>query len=121
MPASLGSPLLQGLLKSPLYDYKLRGAIFAACRGRSVLRDDTGLGKTVMTLAAVELLARLRGIGKVLVVAPASVKYQWETEIRKFTDRPVQVVDGTQEQRQTQYAQSTFYRLVNYEQATRDL
>jgi SNF2 family DNA or RNA helicase len=114
-------PLLQELLKSPLYDYQLRGAIFAACRGRSIIGDDMGLGKTVMTLAAVELLARLRGIGKVLVVAPASVKYQWEGEIHKFTDRPVQVIDGSIEQRQTQYQQPTFYRLVNYEQATRDL
>jgi superfamily II DNA or RNA helicase len=117
----LGFSSLHTLLKSPLYDYQLRGAIFAACRGRSIIGDDMGLGKTVMTLAAVELLARLRGIGKVLVVAPASVKYQWETEIRKFTDRPVQVIDGSIEQRQTQYEQSTFYRLVNYEQATRDL
>jgi SNF2 family DNA or RNA helicase len=115
-----GSPL-HNLLKFPLYDYQLRGAIFAACRARSIIGDDMGLGKTVMTLAAVELLARLRGIGKVLVVAPASVKYQWEGEIRKFTDRPVQVIDGSIEQRQTQYEQPTFYRLVNYEQATRDL
>jgi hypothetical protein len=44
-----------------------------------------GLGKTVQTLAAVELLVRERGIERVLVVAPASVKYQWETEIRKYT------------------------------------
>jgi SNF2 family DNA or RNA helicase len=115
------SDVVHNLLKSPLYDYQVRGAIFAACRGRSIIGDDMGLGKTVMTLAAVELLARLRGIGKVLVVAPASVKYQWESEIRKFTDRPVQVVDGSIEQRQAQYEQSTFYRLVNYEQATRDL
>jgi SNF2 family DNA or RNA helicase len=49
------------------------------------------------------------------------VKYQWDSEIRKFTDRPVQVIDGSIEQRQSQYQQSTFYRLVNYEQATRDL
>ncbi len=116
-----GVSFLHTLLKFPLYDYQLRGAIFAACRGRSIIGDDMGLGKTVMTLAAVELLARLRGIGKVLVVAPASVKYQWDGEIRKFTDRPVQVIDGSIEQRQTQYQHPTFYRLVNYEQATRDL
>ncbi|MFO0808871.1 MAG: DEAD/DEAH box helicase [Gemmataceae bacterium] len=113
--------LLQDLLTVPLYDYQLRGAVFAACRGRAILGDDMGLGKTVQTLAAVELLARLRAIGKVLVVAPASVKYQWEAEIKRFTARPVQVIDGTIEERAAQYEQPTFYRLVNYEQATRDL
>lgn len=114
------SPILN-LLKIPLFEYQLRGAIFAACKGRSILGDDMGLGKTVQTLAAVELLVRLRGIGKVLIVTPASVKYQWEGEIKRFTERAVQVIDGTIEQRQRQYEQPTFYRLVNYEQATRDL
>ncbi|QDU18301.1 DEAD/DEAH box helicase [Urbifossiella limnaea] len=108
------------LLPVPLYDYQLRGALFLACRGRSILGDDMGLGKTVQTLAAVELLAQERGIRRVLVVAPASVKYQWETEIRRFTRRPVQVIDGLPDVRKEQYEQPTFYRLVNYEQVVRD-
>ena len=108
------------LLDVPLYDYQTRGALFLACRGRSILGDDMGLGKTVQTLAAVELLARERGISRVLVVAPASVKYQWEGEIRKFTRRAVQVIEGGPEVRKDQYAQPTFYRLVNYEQVVRD-
>jgi superfamily II DNA or RNA helicase len=116
-----GEGVLASLLKHPLYDYQLRGAIFAACRGRTILGDDMGLGKSVQALAAAEILARARGITKVLIVAPASVKYQWDTETRKFTDRPVQLIDGTIEERRAQYAQPTFYRLVNYEQATRDL
>src|SRR6478735_6833113 len=82
------------LLNVPLYDFQTRGALFLASRGRCILGDDMGLGKTVQTLAAVELLARERGVERVLVVAPASVKYQWETEIRRFTTRPVQVIDG---------------------------
>src|SRR5262249_53851757 len=90
------------------------------CRGRSILGDDMGLGKTPQTLAAVELLARERGIGRVLVVAPASVKYQWESEIRKFTPRAVQVIEGGPDDRKDQDAQPTFYRLVNYEQVVRD-
>jgi superfamily II DNA or RNA helicase len=109
------------LLRVPLYPYQVRGALFAACRGRSVLGDDMGLGKTVQTLAAAEILARERGIERVLVVAPASVKYQWETEIRKFSGRAVQVIEGGLEQRRGQYREPTFYRLVNYEMAVRDL
>src|SRR4051794_35195803 len=112
---------LEGLVKAPLYPYQMRGALFAACRGRCILGDDMGLGKTVQTLAAAELLARERGIERVLVVAPASVKYQWETEIHKYTDRPVQVVDGLANVRRSQYRQPTFYRLINYEQVVRDL
>lgn len=110
----------QNLLPVPLYDYQIRGALFLACRGRSILGDDMGLGKTVQTLAAVELLARERGISRVLVVAPASVKYQWEGEIRRFTKRAVQVIEGGPDDRQNQYAETTFYRLVNYEQVVRD-
>jgi SNF2 family DNA or RNA helicase len=110
----------RNLLSVPLYDYQVRGALFLACRGRSILGDDMGLGKTVQTLAAVELLARERNLQKALVVAPASVKYQWETEIRKFTSRPVQVVEGGKETRQEQYDEATFFRLVNYEQVVRD-
>jgi SNF2 family DNA or RNA helicase len=113
--------VLRDLLKVPLYGYQLEGAIFAACRGRCILGDDMGLGKTVQTLAAAELLAREQGIERVLVVAPVSVKFQWETEIRKYTDRPVQVIDGSNEQRRAQYSQPTFFRLINYEQVVRDL
>jgi SNF2 family DNA or RNA helicase len=80
-----------------------------------------GLGKTAQTMAAVELMANDRGIERVLVVAPASVKYQWETEIRKFTDRPVQVIEGGSKARRALYAQPTFYRLINYETVLRDL
>jgi SNF2 family DNA or RNA helicase len=112
---------LRDLLHVPLYPYQLRGALFLACRGRAILGDDMGLGKTVQTLAAVELLARERGIERVLVVAPASVKYQWETEIRKYTGRGVQIIDGGAPERRAQYRQPTFYRLINYEIAVRDL
>ncbi len=107
-------------LAVPLYDYQLRGAMFLAGRGRSILGDDMGLGKTAQTLAAVELLARERNIGRVLVVAPASVKFQWEGEIKRFTGRAVQVIDGDPQDRDAQYAVPTFYRLVNYEQVVRD-
>jgi SNF2 family DNA or RNA helicase len=83
-----------GVLKTTLLPYQARGAIFAACRGRVVLADDMGLGKTVQALAMAELLRQRRGIERVLVIAPASVEYQWKTEIQKFTDRSVKIVEG---------------------------
>jgi SNF2 family DNA or RNA helicase len=109
------------LLKVPLYPYQMRGALFVAYRGRCILGDDMGLGKTIMTMAGVELLVRERSIERVLVVAPASVKYQWETEIQRCTDRPVQVIEGANKTRQNQYSRPTFYRLTNYELVLRDL
>jgi SNF2 family DNA or RNA helicase len=113
--------VLHDLVKVPLYPYQMRGAVFLACRGRSILGDDMGLGKTLMTLAATELLARERGVERVLVVAPASVKYQWETEIQKYTGRPVQVIEGTAQERRAKYKQPTFYRLINYETVVKEL
>lgn len=118
--AAKGNGPLAGLLKSELLPYQVRGALFAACRGRAVLADDMGLGKTVQAIAAAELLRRRRGIERVLVVAPASVKYQWKTEIEKFTGLPAQVIDGGLPQRQQLYAKPAFFNLTSYELVLRD-
>ena len=115
-----GRPL-QGLLKVPLLPYQVRGALFAAWRGRVVLADDMGLGKTVQAIAAAELLRRRRGIERVLVVAPASVKYQWKTEIEKFCDLPAQVIDGSMPRRKKLYARPAFFNLTSYELVLKDL
>ena len=116
-----GHDPLGNVLKTSLLAYQVRGAIFVACRGRVVLADDMGLGKTVQALAATELLRRRRGIRRVLVVAPASVKYQWKTEIEKFTDLDAQVIEGLVPQRQQQYASPKFFNLTSYELVLRDI
>ncbi len=111
----------EALVKLPLYAYQLRGVVFLATRLRSILGDDMGLGKTVQALAAVEIIARERGISRVLIVAPASVKYQWQSEIHRLTGRDALVIEGLKDARQELYAQEAFYRIVNYEQVVRDL
>ena len=116
-----GQDPLAGVLKTKLLPYQMQGALFAACRGRVVLADDMGLGKTVQALAAVELLRRRKGIERVLVIAPASVKYQWKTEIEKFTDLPAQIVDGLLPRRQALYASPAFFTLTSYELALKDV
>lgn len=116
-----GQRPLQGLLKVRLLPYQIRGVLFAACRGRVVLADDMGLGKTVQAIAAAEMLRRQRGIERVLVVAPASVKYQWKTEIEKFCGLSVQVIDGSMPHRKKLYAQPAFFNLTSYELVLKDI
>jgi SNF2 family DNA or RNA helicase len=118
---SRGQDPLAGVLKTKLLSYQTQGAIFAACRGRVVLADDMGLGKTVQALAAAELLRRQKGIARVLVIAPASVKYQWKTEIERFTNLPAQIVDGPLPRRQELYASPTFFTLTSYELVLKDV
>jgi SNF2 family DNA or RNA helicase len=116
-----GRDPLAGILKTKLLSYQVQGAIFAACRGRVVLADDMGLGKTVQALAATELLRRRKGIARVLVIAPASVKYQWKTEIEKFTNLSAQVIDGLFPRRKSLYASPAFFNLTSYELVLKDL
>lgn len=112
---------LNGILKTKLLPYQERGAIFAACRGRVVLADDMDLGKTVQALAATEMLRRRRGIQRVLVVAPASVKYQWKTEIEKFSGLSAQVIEGLLSRRRELYASPQFFNLSSYELVLKDV
>ena len=112
---------LDDLVKAPLFPYQMRGALFAACRGRVALADDMGLGKTIQAIAAAELLRRRRGIERVIVIAPASVKYQWKTEIERFSDLSAQVIDGLKPRRKKLYARPAFFNLINYELVLKDL
>lgn len=112
---------LDRLLKIPLYPFQMCGVLFAACRGRTIVADDMGVGKTIQAIGAAELLARRRGITRALVICPASVKHQWLTEIKRFSDRSAVVIDGSPGQRGLLYNSSAFFKIVNYELVRRDL
>ena len=86
-PRGAADPKLLALLKVPLYPYQAEGALFAVRAGRSLIGDDMGLGKTIQAIAATEVLARHFGVSKVLVVCPTSLKYQWQSEIARFSGR----------------------------------
>jgi ERCC4-related helicase len=114
-------PLRKQLLKIELLPYQLEGVAFAAGAGRAILADDMGLGKTIQGVGMAELLAREAGIGKVLVVCPASLKSQWRSEIHRFCDRSVQLVAGSAAERVAQYDNESFFTVCNYEQVLRDI
>jgi superfamily II DNA or RNA helicase len=120
-PAGVESAAFAHLLKVPLYPYQCQGALFAARAGRSLIADDMGLGKTIQAIAACEILARVAGAERVLIICPTSLKYQWKQEIEKFCARPALVVEGSLAKRAAQYAAESFYKITNYEVVHRDV
>lgn len=106
-------------------------AVDAMCtRGKMLVAYDLGLGKTVLTIAAIE---RLMDEGSItepgIIICLSSLKYQWADQIRKFTDgssTPL-VIDGTPKQRAAQYQEAfdwghtlVDYVIINYEQVVND-
>ena len=108
------------VLKVPLYPYQQQGMRHLAFTERALLADEMGLGKTVQAIAACELLRQLRGVQRVLVISPASLKAEWEEQIKKFSDLSSLIIQGPRAARLKQYRQESFFYLCNYEQIMPD-
>ncbi|MSU57167.1 MAG: DEAD/DEAH box helicase [Pedosphaera sp.] len=104
----------------PLFPYQREGMLHLAFTERALLADEMGLGKTIQAIAACALLKRLGRATRVLVVTPASLKGEWEDQIRQFTDLPTRLVYGGLAARREAYDAGTFFTVVNYEQMIRD-
>src|ERR1700722_4235223 len=124
-PRGAADPKLLAVLKAPLYPYQAQGALFAVRVGRALIADDMGLGKTIQAIAAAEILARHFGVSKVLVICPTSLKYQWQSEIVRFSGRQgenaARVISGGRAQRRKDYALDDFCKITNYEKLKPDL
>jgi hypothetical protein len=104
----------------PLYPYQRDGMLHLAFTGRALLADEMGLGKTIQAIAACALLKRIGKASRVLIVAPASLKGEWEEQIGVFTDIDKIVVFGGKRQRLRYYVSPAFFTIVNYEQVRSD-
>jgi hypothetical protein len=108
------------VLTHPLLPYQRLGALHLAFGERALLADDMGLGKTIQAIAGCELLARSKGIERVLVVCPASLKAEWEEQISRFSARSIRLVFGSRAQRLAAWRTPAFFTIVNYEQVLSD-
>lgn len=111
------------MFKGTLKPYQVEAVEKMVETQRILVAYEMGLGKTPMTIAAVEQLRDTKVVSKkVLVLCLASLKYQWKKEVEKFSDSTALVIDGTIRQRQEQYSQAgTFqYIIMNYEQVVND-
>ena len=80
-----------------------------------------GLGKTIQAIGTAELLRKEGLIGSVLILCPTSLKYQWRSEIKKFTDAEVFVIEGNHLKRKDAYNRPEPYKIISYNSAANDI
>lgn len=74
-----------------LFPHQVEGVAFLLRRRRAILADDMGIGKTRQAITALSVESR----GPNLVICPASVKRNWEREIRAVRpDDSIHIVAG---------------------------
>jgi SNF2 family DNA or RNA helicase len=107
------------MFKGTLKPYQVEAVTRMVTRKQMLVAYEMGLGKTPMTIAAIE---KLEVKGTVLVLCLSSLKYQWQAEIGKFSDSSSLVIDGSKTKRQDLYKEFYKYNYVimNYEQVVND-
>ena len=112
---------LNHLLKTTLYPYQKEGIRFAAKAGKAIIADEMGLGKTIQAIGTAELLRKEGLVGSVLILCPTSLKYQWRSEISRFTGADVYVIEGNHLKRKEAYNRSEPYKIISYNSACNDI
>jgi SNF2 family DNA or RNA helicase len=73
-----------------LYKHQIEGSSWLSQRTRALLLDEQGLGKTITAITAMKKVVKS---GKVLVIVPSVVLWNWHRELSVWaSDRKVQVV-----------------------------
>jgi len=72
------------LFPNPLYPYQMEGVKFLFDNAHALLGDDTGTGKTIMTIVALKSLIQQAKIQRALILCPRGALYHWKDEIEKW-------------------------------------
>ena len=115
------------MFKGTLFPYQPEAVDRMVARKKMLVAYEMGLGKTCMTIAALEKLKENKILTKpTLIIALSSLKYQWQKEINKFSDDYASVVDGSKTTRMIRWErdmgweQHTGYIIANYETVVAD-
>ena len=98
-----------GKLKGELYPFQKEGISWIeSLQGRALIADEMGLGKTIQAIGWMSLHPKIR---PVIIIVPASIKYNWASEISKWThEKSVRVLSGT-----TAYPVKEEILIINYD------
>ena len=111
-------------LKLPyqLRHYQWEGIQFLANSDGALLADEMGLGKTVQVAVSLEILWRKLRCTRALVVVPASLKLNWEKELRRWAPSlSVQRIQGDAANRRAFYLLPVNVLVASYEEIRLDI
>ncbi|MCQ4504091.1 SNF2-related protein, partial [Vibrio parahaemolyticus] len=88
-----------------LRDYQKQGFRWLKMLGNyqfgGILADEMGLGKTLQTIAYLLSEKEEKGELSALIVAHASLIYNWQAEVKKFAPSlSIQVINGNKKERE---------------------
>ncbi|MCT8193065.1 DEAD/DEAH box helicase family protein, partial [Pseudomonas monteilii] len=87
-----------------------------------ILADEMGLGKTVQTISYLLSEKQEKQKLNALIVAPASLTFNWQQEIKRFAPTiSASVISGTKEEREGQMAQPADVRITSYASLRQDI
>lgn len=102
------------------YPHQIEGIRDLARRTSFLLADEMGLGKSLQSLTVAAIDFERGWATRIIVIAPASLKWNWEDEAQVHTNFKCHVLDGTPKQRERQLAEFSAggkeILIVNYEQ-----
>ena len=81
------------------YDYQDAGVKFLKMAKKALLADDMGLGKTIQALRAIRELETKKN----LIITPATLMWNWNSEFSKHFNIAPTVIHGTAVQRKQQW------------------
>lgn len=102
------------------YQHQVDGIRTLARMGNFILADEMGLGKSLQALTVFAIDVERGAAKRCLVVAPITLKWNWQQEIEKHTSFRSVVLHGTPKQRLVQLDEfigtKAHILIVNYEQ-----
>ncbi len=113
-------------LHAELRDYQKQGFKWLKMLGNyqfgGILADEMGLGKTLQTIAYLLSEKEEKGNLSALIVAPASLIYNWQAEVKKFAPSlSIQVINGNKKEREELLSLEADIRVTSYASLRQDL
>ena len=105
-----------------LYPFQQEAMERMVDRGQMLLAMVMGAGKTPTTLSAMEQLIEQGEVERIAVIVPASLKFQWMREIKKFTTSSAVIIDGAKLARGALWRKARLaqYTIINPELLVKD-